>query len=222
MKGLVTLYISRGYPVDEVHKWLYSNLSKRWNERLDDRQSQPGTDVLVLKSQYNLAWNYFNATQLGDTIFGYWREWLQHADAGRHNLTYPPADPKDLRVSDWLGQHPGTWDLRETNLFNSRIVLSRKCTRNFLNISNLWKRSVLETIEEQTLGDILYNAATYATVKRPLLPDINTQVVGPRLKRPRVGSDHENDDEGDVWSSSSTPDSWRSAPMGTWGCGSRV
>ena len=76
MQGLVALYICQGYPANEVHKWLYSNLSRRWNDRLADQHSAEGADVLVLKTQYNLAWNYFNAHQLGDTIFGFWHEWL--------------------------------------------------------------------------------------------------------------------------------------------------
>jgi hypothetical protein len=33
-------------------------------------------DVLVLKTQYNITWNYFNSHELGDIIFNYWREWL--------------------------------------------------------------------------------------------------------------------------------------------------
>jgi hypothetical protein len=31
MRGLVALYIHRGYPADEVHKWLYSNFLKDRN-----------------------------------------------------------------------------------------------------------------------------------------------------------------------------------------------
>ena len=62
-------------------------------------------------------------------------------------------------------------------------------------------------MEELMLGDILYNTATYAAVKRPLLSNINTQVVGPWLKRPRAGAPSENDNEHDVRSSSPTPSS---------------
>ena len=225
LRSLVTLYISRGYPVDEVHKWLHSNVSKRWNSRLLVTPSQRDADVLVLKSQYNIAWNYFSSHQLGETVFGYWREWLNRADTGNFNSEYPAPNEKDLRVSDWQQHLPGTWDLRETSLLKSRIILSRKRTRNFLDISNLWKRTVLETLEDQTLNDIVSTSARYAASKRPSAPDdVNTQVAGPRLKRPR-----EDIEEGEILESvarrdhSPTPggSGWASAPMGSWGGGSR-
>src|ERR1700722_16137278 len=102
MRGLVALYIHRGYPADEVHKWLYSNLAKRWNQRLEVKQpSTESAEILVLKTQYNLAWNYFNAHQLGDTIFDYWREWLRRADSGEFNQEFPKPSQTDQRVSDW-------------------------------------------------------------------------------------------------------------------------
>ena len=226
MRGLVALYIKRGYPADEVHKWLYSNLSKRWDERLAIKPANESADILVLKTQYNLAWNYFNAHQLGDTIFGYWREWLNRADTGTFNNEYPAPDNRDLRVSNWgTGESEGLWDLRKTNLFNSKVILSRKRTRNFLDLTNLWKRSVIENLEEQALDDIFADAVRFTAIKRPLIPDVNTAVVGPRLKRARV--DPSNDEENEVEHvarrmSSPTPGPWRNATMGTWGRGSRA
>jgi hypothetical protein len=227
MRGLVTLYIRRGYPDYEVHKWLRSNLSKRWNERLAVKTASESSDILVLKTQYNLAWNYFNAHQLGDTIFDYWREWLERADAGNFNQQFPAPDKGDLRTTPWeTGVNVrGLWDLRQTNLFNSKVILSRKRTRNFLDLTNLWKKSVIENLEEQTLDDIVGTAARYAALKRPLIPDVNTAVVGPRLKRSRV--DPSNDEENTVEhvahrSSSPTPTAWTNAPMGSWGRGSRM
>jgi hypothetical protein len=227
MRGLVTLYIRRGYPVDEVHKWLHSNLSSRWNNRLAVKAASESSDILVLKTQYNLAWNYFNAHQLGDTIFDYWREWLERADAGNYNQTFPSPDKGDLRTTPWeTGEDVrGLWDLRKTNIFNTKVILSRKRTRNFLDLTNLWKKSVIENLEEQTLDDIVGKAARYAALKRPLIPDINTAVVGPRLKRSRVAPS--NDEEDTVEhvahrSSSPTPTAWTNAPMGSWGRGSRM
>jgi hypothetical protein len=64
----------RGYPSDLVYKWAQENISVRWSQRFSNRREN--TDVLVLKSVYKTAWNYFNAKELGDTIFNYWREWL--------------------------------------------------------------------------------------------------------------------------------------------------
>ena len=227
LKGLVTLYLNRGYPIAEVHKWLRSNITKRWSERLTARQPQGSADVLVLKTQYNLAWNYFNASQLGDTIFNYWREWLSRADTGTYNSEYPAPDLKDPRVHHWVADGVGQWDLRKTNLFNSRIILSRKRTRNMLDLTNLWKKSVLETQEDLVLDDLTSAAARYAATKRPHVPDVNTLVTGPQLKRLRVGESGNTDDSEFVEhvsrrGSSPTPDGpWRQAAMGSWGRGSR-
>ncbi len=219
MKGLVLLYIKRGYPVADVHKWLTSNVTKRWETRLADSSTRESTDVLVMKTQYNVAWNYFNASQLGDVIFGYWGEWLKRADAGNFDREYPPPDPKDLRVSDWGNlETPGHWDMRETNLFNSRVILSRKRTRNFLDISNLWKKTVLQNIEGQVLDDFVQRAAIAASAKRPLIPDINVLVAGPA---PKKRKDNDSDEEVvGVRRPSPTPgNAWASGSLSTWGRG---
>jgi hypothetical protein len=34
----------------------------------------------VLKSQFNSAWNYFSAHELGETVLGYWQAWFDQAD----------------------------------------------------------------------------------------------------------------------------------------------
>ena len=256
MRGLVALYIHRGYPADEVHKWLYSNLSERWNHRLTERQTVvETTDILVLKSQYNLAWNYFSASQLGDCIFGYWREWLIRADTGNHNLDYPAPETKDMsfsevaRLGGYLDELRDRWDLRSTSLFNSRILVSRKRTRNFLDLTTLWKRTVLENLESQTTLDLtaqITRAATFAaTLKRPFLPDPSLLAVGfaPNKKRrvsPRSEDVANSSDAGEIplptdndvemeleparggrWNSPGPSDLWSSGSMGTWGRGGR-
>jgi len=254
LKGLVTLYIQRGYPVDEVHKWLCSNVTKRWNTRLEIKADQPkgSADVLVLKSQYNLAWNYFNATQLGDTIFGYWRTWLERAKAGLHDHEYPAPSSRDSRVTpgEFGTNMPGLWDLEKTKLFDSRVIVSRKRTRNFFDITNTWKRSVIETQEDLVVEDIVPRAVVaFAHGPRPFPPDINTAVVGPRLKRSRVGEgssgeastpglasgsgldqvqvEHNQESDNELSPkryrrSSPTPEGWRSGAMSSWGRGSRM
>jgi hypothetical protein len=225
MRGLVALYIRRGYPASEVPKWLYSNLSKRWNTRLAAPVVDDSTDILVLKTQYNLAWNYFNAHQLGDEIFNYWREWLRRADSGDFNHEFPAPDKSDIRVANWdTREAVGRWNLRETNIFNSKVILSRKRTRNFLDLTNLWKKTVLETMEDQALDQLVERAATNYLVplKRPLSLDVNTSVVGPRLKRTREDPEDLEVEHVARRLTSPTPQgSWRNAPMGSWGRGSR-
>jgi hypothetical protein len=187
---------------------------------------------LVLKTQYNLAWNYFNAHQLGDCIFDYWREWLTRADTGDYTNEFPAPDSKDRRVSHWATDEEAVdkWDLRKTDIFKSKVILSRKRTRNFLDLTNLWKKTVIENLEELALDDMVGNAAQYAAREHPLIPDVNTMVVGPRLKRPRVDQSVTNTDDDMIVesvharNSSPTPGSsnWASGSMTTWGRGSRM
>jgi hypothetical protein len=223
LRDLTRLYIHRGYPEVEVFKWLRANISKRWSSRLDanPKSSLEGVDLLVLKTQYNLAWNYFNASQLGDTIFGYWREWLERARAGQFNSEFPaPSD------ESYPGETLRLFDLGETStLLNpeSRIIISRKRTRNFMDLTNLWKRVVLENLEEQTLDDILKKAGESTAQKRPLFTsdDINLHVVG-RRQWPRV----DPLEEGELMPEhhrGSSPEpgiqAWRNASFGSWGPG---
>jgi hypothetical protein len=226
MRSLVALYINRGYPAAEVHKWLYSNLAKRWDNRLNSsRDESESANVLVLKTQYNLAWNYFNASQLGDTIFNYWREWLDRADRGDFTPEFPAPSERDTRVSDWQQSDykGGRWDLRDTDMFNRRVILSRKRTRNILDLTNTWKKVVLLNLEEEVLGDIVDVAVSTAHPERPFNYDINTQVVGPSTRVDAEDQEH-LPDRIRYRSSSPTPISqqWRSGATGqTWGRGSR-
>jgi len=220
MRGLVALYIRRGYPADDVHNWLYKNLSKRWESRLSQNDDHERAKVLVLKTQYNLAWNYFNAQKLGDVIFNYWKEWLLRSTLKEFNAEFPAPSEKDAAtVADV--------NFSDSDILNSRLILSRKRTRNFIDLSNLWKRTVLHGIEGQALGDIFARMTRDHSRKRPFPPDdVNTAVVG-RAVRPRVDPSSTDDDNDHlplrIRFPSPTPGSsaWASAPMGSWGRGSR-
>ncbi len=213
LTGLVSLYIHRGYPPDLVRNWLNSNIQVRWDKRL---LNQPKTDAstLVLKTEYNLAWDYFNAHEFGQVIFDYWGQWLEHHSAGNYSIDYPrPPRNEAPSVEEW--------DLAKTDIFNSRVIVSRKRTRNFLDLTNTWKRSVLETLEDHVLDDLVDTAARYTASKRTLDYDINTQVAGPsRIRTAREATDPDDD----VFvreSSPKTSDAWRSGASGTWGRGAR-
>jgi hypothetical protein len=218
MRGLVALYIRRGYLDDEVHKWLYSNLSKRWESRLHQRdvQSTTALDVLVLKTQYNLAWNYFNAHNLGDIIFGYWREWLDRAVCGDFNSEFPALPmhgPSSSGEEDWAL-------VLDSNILKSRVLLSRKKTRQLLDLTNLWKQTVIGGIEGQALDDNLVRLRNVLTLKRPEIPNVNEAVMGQHAKTHRVDHDHESDDDSHLPlrirfpSPTSAAPSWALAPMG--------
>ena len=162
IKSLAALYIVRGYPQDLINAWLKNNIQERWEKRLND--SRPHTDgVLVLKSEFNTAWNYFSATELGNTILGFWRDWLQHAEDSSYNIHYPQytgatADLSETRQElttpvvalDAVCQIP---DIRKLDILNRRMIVSRKRTRNLFDLTTLWKKLVLSNMEQQVLPD---------------------------------------------------------------------
>jgi hypothetical protein len=162
IKSLAALYIARGYPSDLVYSWIKNNIQERWIKRLNDNKPQRD-HVLVLKSEFNTTWDYFNASELGNTILGYWRDWLQHAEDNNYNMVYPQyttdaADlsetPTDLTV---LVAGPdgvsGVPDIRKLDILNRRMIVSRKRTRNLFDLTNLWKKIVLSNMEQQVLQD---------------------------------------------------------------------
>ena len=217
LRGLVALYIHRGYPAAEVHKWLYGNMQVRWDNKLAVRQPATDAETLVLKTEYNLAWNYFNAHELGQTIFNYWREWINRSNTGNFDKEYPPPPIDEANTLDDM-------DLSKTNIFNSRVIVSRKRTRNFMDLTNLWKKTVLETLEDSALDDYSLAAATYGATKRAFDYDINTQVVGRRAKRTRRANydGHYSDSDEDIESSEHTGNLWASGSMGVWGRGAKA
>lgn len=170
LQGLVNLYEKRGYPHNVLSSWLKNNIAERWNNRLRE-SSREGAEVLVLKSEYNTAWNYFNASELGDTILGYWREWITRAESGNYGSGFEwlgvDVDPA---TGPWLGEFntrvviPGGGengrtltvsvpDIRKMNILHRRMIVSRKRTRNLFDISTLWKKEVLRKLDERILDN---------------------------------------------------------------------
>ena len=163
LSGLVALYVHRGYPENLVMLWLKNNVTKRWEQRLHVHETV-GTELLVLKTEYNKAWNYFNATELTNVIFNYWKEWLARADRREFDTEFP--SPLTTLVND-ISSKPGLdlrytmndgteiWvpDLRRINILNRRIITSRKRTRNLFDLTGLWKTIIFEQIDEKVLED---------------------------------------------------------------------
>jgi hypothetical protein len=155
--SLCSLYLARGYPKQLVLKWTKDNMQTRWHNRLTVKEKREHNDVLVLKSEFNTAWNYFNAKELGDTIIGYWRGWLAAAEAGQFTARFPDErDSKDLSeamedVSLRVRSNLGDWripDIRKTSMDRySRVIVSRKRTRNLFDLTSLWKKTVLTTLD---------------------------------------------------------------------------
>jgi len=156
--NLVSLYVKRGYPFDLCNKWRKDNIAKRWASRLNEVKPERG-DVLVLKSSFNTAWNYFNAKELGDKLLGFWRTWLAKAEAGAYDSQHPKlsANAGDLDVDvdlnlavlvDTTDGKRHLPDIRKLDILNRRTIVSRKRTRNLFDLTNLWKNLVLTRIDE--------------------------------------------------------------------------
>jgi hypothetical protein len=222
MRALVSLYVVRGYPEVTVMSWLRSHYKERWEKRLfvsQQGEKSANTNVLVLKTEFNTAWNYFSASELGDTILKYWREWLERCERREFSLEFPRPSDTDFAYATSVqpglslthtsvtesdnGDGQYIADVRKLSVSSSRMITSRKRTRNLLDLTNLWKRVVLESIDEQ--------AAVEPVVS---ISDNNVRVVTPEV----VGTRNEVSDDEDTQyihrrSSSPTPTQWRLARM---------
>ena len=58
-------------------------------------------DVLILKTEFNQAWNYFNTNEFSKIIFRYWKTWLSKANKKEFFLEFsaPPEDNKHQIVA---------------------------------------------------------------------------------------------------------------------------
>jgi hypothetical protein len=143
-----------------VYRWLRLNIQERWNKRLNEER-RDADEVLVLKSTFNTAWNYFNAHELGETVLGYWREYMNRAEVGDFTPTFPrySSDTGSLEtmlesiatpvyVEDGLSLMP---DIRKINILHRRTIVSRKRTRNLFDLTSLWKKTVLLQLEQDVL-----------------------------------------------------------------------
>ena len=58
-RKLVDIYIVCGYPLILITSWLQENYSACWNACLNNSELIKA-DMLVLKSKYNISWDFFN------------------------------------------------------------------------------------------------------------------------------------------------------------------
>lgn len=198
MKDLVALYIKRGYPQNVVIPWLKSNISERWEHRLRETSREHG-EVLVLKTEFNTAWNYFNAKELGDTILGYWREYAIRAEAGTFNEEFP----KELLYRENAIDRQGCGsfavtsralvgpradygggditivfaDPRKIGILNRRVITSRKRTKNLFDMTSLWKKEVLRKLEPQVFAEMTARPETLAGPPRVPASDFDMSDV---------------------------------------------
>jgi len=144
------------------------NFTKRWDNRISVNNNdveREHSDVLVLKSEYNTAWNYFSARELGDTVLGYWRTWFNRAATNTFNDNegYHRFDSTlgglegvdtslctEVRTQEGLRMMP---DIRKLDILNRRFIVSKKRKRNLFDLTSSWKKAVLQRLEEDVHED---------------------------------------------------------------------
>jgi hypothetical protein len=163
MLSLCGLYIKRGYPEEKIRAWLKANYQERWDKRLSE--SKPAQEgLLVLKSEFNPAWNYFNARELGDAVIETWRTWLKAADAadwrrskyGMTNSSFEgleDVDPKFLTLWETDSGPVAMPDIRKIGFDQKRFLVSRKRTRNLFDLTSLWKKTVLTRLDQAVVAE---------------------------------------------------------------------
>jgi hypothetical protein len=162
--GLTTLYLKRGYPAQLVKKWLKDETSRRWEQRLDII-SRADQDLLLLKSEYNAAWDHFSANDLVERIRETWQDWLSKAESGKviyHDLVKKDESmwgslvgvDEDLLVQVHVkggNPFPGelwTPDVRKLGfLYNGKALVSKKATLKLIDLTNSWKKIALQWME---------------------------------------------------------------------------
>ena len=115
----------------------------------------------MLKSEFNTAWNYFNAKELGETVTGYWSEWLERASRGEYNSDFPACIEEENGTGESYAPAPcrsdpgrRVPDVRLSNVFTARWLVSRKRTTNLMDLASLWKKTVLENLERRVVAEI--------------------------------------------------------------------
>ncbi|EAU86332.2 hypothetical protein CC1G_05326 [Coprinopsis cinerea okayama7 len=115
-------------------------------------------------AKVNVGPKYVNR-YLGDTILGYWKTYAEKAKkdqlGGIHwqqfsdnvgDFTDVPDELMSLfRTTKGLRYMP---DVSKTNIWQRKVLVSRKRTRNLFDLTSLWKKQVLSKLEEDILMDV--------------------------------------------------------------------
>ena len=166
VRDLNALFRTRGYPISLIMSWCKKNLQECWEKHIALRDANTGEEsVLVLKTRYDDVWNWFSATELGNTITKYWEEWYERAETGCFSTAdpsclFPVHDPVHehnltdvrphlfARILDSAGEEMFVPDLHKIGLLRSRWIVSRKRNTNLLDLANVWKKIVFQKLDE--------------------------------------------------------------------------
>ena len=96
---LCCVYISRGYPIPIIRHWSKQYAHKKWEARLS-KAIVNEDPVLVVKSEFNSAWNWFNIDILKDTIMKSLGRWKYDFESGKYGNVNSPVHPD--RWDEWV------------------------------------------------------------------------------------------------------------------------
>ena len=170
IRDLNILYVMRGYPEKLIACWCKNNIQERWDKRFTSKTNECDESVLVLKSRFDDVWNFFSAAELGKTITEYWDKWLTRASDGSYSadpsrpfLLFDPDEKHDLvdvmpklhcTVLAQNGEEVYSPDLCKIGLLGSCWIVSRRHTKNLLDLAYKWKNVVFEKLDEAIVADI--------------------------------------------------------------------
>jgi len=66
-REVADIYIARGYPPMLIASWLQENYSVHWDACLNNNKPTKA-DILILKSEYNIFWDFFNIQLLAERM----------------------------------------------------------------------------------------------------------------------------------------------------------
>ncbi|GLB46000.1 hypothetical protein LshimejAT787_5200010 [Lyophyllum shimeji] len=214
VKDLIGLYCNRGYPERLLKSWAKSQIDERWSNRLRVKEDKL-EGVLVLKTEFNQVWEYFNVKELGMTITSVWRKWLTKAEyasrarawhEAKHSTSLDPLSlagipaaatmPIVVKRGDGSEFVQAIPDVRKLDILERRWITSRKRTLNLHDLTNSWKKIVMEHVAEAKSSKPITEKETDAPV---------------------ADAPPESDDNSDGRRSPDVGDPWRSAHMGNFG-----
>ena len=202
LKDLVILYVRRGYPNNLVKSWINNYAKDKWIKRFNDNSAHENAapmQILVLKTEFNPVWNYFNAKEVGDSMITYWRYYMEHMDRRdfvTRDFSRPIPMPESWRdVEEYAvlpefskevrGPQGEFLEILDTNkLFGdkAKLITSRKRTTNLFNLTSLWKKAIFTELEHR----IPVEANTVRPVRNLPQADVNSQGT-PAEARPTAG-----------------------------------
>ena len=165
VRDLNTLYQACRYPVPLITSWCRKNIQECWDKHfsLKDATDHSKESVLVLKTRFDDVWNWFSATELGETVTKYWVEWYERAtedcytnDPAPPFLPHNPEQPHDLvdicpdlfQLVQAKGEEVYVLDLGKIGILGSQWLVSRKCNTNLFDLANVWKKTVFCKLDE--------------------------------------------------------------------------